>query len=158
MDLDGLIFWKNQSDHFRGSAVPGVRHSPLGPHSWCRPHDPALLAANARLAFENQNGSGNQSSLGEDGKPKRLEGVGWCLVDISKVGLSLGLLSDPFSSSFQQLRHMRHTRHCILMQSKEAQKVDLLPTSSYNASVFARCALASLWVVDPNLVSQRYAK
>ena len=53
---------------------------------------------------------------------------------------------------------MRHTRHCILMQSKEAQKVDLLPTSSYNASVFARCALASLWVVDPNLVSQRYAK
>jgi hypothetical protein len=24
--------------------------------------------------------------------------------------------------------------------------------------VFARCALASLWIVDPNLVSQRYAK
>ena len=152
MDMDGLKLWKNQSDHFRGSAVPGVRHNPLGPHSWCRPHDPALLAANARLAFEDQNGSGNQSSLCEDG-PKRLEGVGWCLLDISKVGLSLGLLSHPLFNNCDTWGTQDTASWC-----KEAQKVDLLPTSSYNSSVFARCALASLWIVDPNLVSQRYAK
>ena len=73
------------------------------------------------------------------------------------MGLSLGLLDDPLSTT---ATHEAHETHETLHPdaSKEAQKIDLLPTSSYNSNVFARCAFASLWVVDPNLVSQRYAK